>query len=795
MAEFHLHGQIIKRSEGRSAVNAAAYRAGEALYDKRLGVLFDYTRKQEVEESIILGPDHAPAWLFDREMLWNTVEAAERHRAAQLSREFDIALPVELVEKDPAAAKAALKSWARDMFVAEGLIVDINFHDMESHNPHAHIMTTMRRVDLEAMEFEAGSVYAFESTKARDQNDWGYMDFWRETWADYANAAMEEHDIDARIDHRTLIERGIDREPSIHIGPDAKAMDDRGIETDRATKNAMIWYVNAREFFEENDRYVAFLDAEAAEDRRREEERIRKDEAERKELEASAAIAARASELSDLGQSLDAAIARQISRSTKSLAEAVDSLHPGARTAVAGAQVALDSMIGVLAQRRGKIEAGLSERREEMARVEAKLQNAIRAFVDVQASRLTQLGEELVGKVEVVLGDKAVLFFEIADQLAKQKRLVLRAERSVSRASVAPSKGTGGSAQQEAGRNRGDALKRPDNSDAGTEPAWARRNDKQPRDQQPAERPAAALTDSPQASRTKVTQSTEPVAGRRRRVADKLTAAARIVRTVGRAVAEDAGMLAMSAAAVLWRPVRRAADGILSMVEGLGASVTRRFTVQRDEDRARVPLTEKVASGSNEPVPEVEPASLTHDDLFLLRLRDLYPAPFKRGGDRWVLDAARFDPWMKERAAQHHDDPLVHAEVQKAVGARTEEFIKLLGSSRRRLLMRREGNILILTEAIAQVSPALASLAEDLITHEPLLAQYAEAALERWSAQHGTTVTAPVARTQSPAPGPAKAQPAQSQQAKSASSADEEYERLRQQAAHIAANKGRQGGD
>lgn len=144
MAEFHLHGQIIKRSEGRSAVNAAAYRAGEALYDKRLDRIFDYTRKQEVEESIILGPAHAPRWLFDREMLWNAVEAAERHKAAQVSREFDIGLPIELVQKNSAAAKAVLKAWVHDRFVAEGLMVDINFHDMESHNPHAHIMRSCR---------------------------------------------------------------------------------------------------------------------------------------------------------------------------------------------------------------------------------------------------------------------------------------------------------------------------------------------------------------------------------------------------------------------------------------------------------------------------------------------------------------------------------------------------------------------------------------------------------------------------------------------------------------------------
>jgi hypothetical protein len=307
MAEFHLHGQIIKRSQGRSAVNAAAYRAGEALYDKRLDRTFDYTGKHDVEESIILGPDHAPGWMFDRQMLWNTVEDAERHKRAQLAREFDIALPIEFVDKDPAAAKEALKGWAGDMFVTQGLMVDINFHNMGGKNPHAHVMTTMRRVHSQAMEFQEESRYAFEDTKARDQNDWGYMDHWRETWADYANAAMADHGIDARIDHRTLIEQDIDRELGIHLGPVANAMEARGEPTGRWLKNEMIWFDNEAPWFEENRRYVAFLDSEAAEERQRLKEEAVRQEAERKENEAAAAVVARADELADLKRRLDQA--------------------------------------------------------------------------------------------------------------------------------------------------------------------------------------------------------------------------------------------------------------------------------------------------------------------------------------------------------------------------------------------------------------------------------------------------------------------------------------------------------
>jgi MobA/MobL family len=261
MATFHLHGQVIKRSDGRSVVNAAAYRAGEALYDRRLGKEFDYTRKADVEESIILAPTHAATWMFDRELLWNAVEEAERRLNSQLAREFDIAIPIELARKNPKAAKKAVLRWATEMFLSQGLVIDISFHDMKKRNPHAHVMVTMRRVHPHAAEFDVGSRHAFETHKAKELNDRGYMDFWRECWAEIANEALAAEGIDARIDHRTLIEQGItDREPGIHVGPNANAMAARGIGADRWVQNAIIWFVNEESYWEENRARLAWAE-------------------------------------------------------------------------------------------------------------------------------------------------------------------------------------------------------------------------------------------------------------------------------------------------------------------------------------------------------------------------------------------------------------------------------------------------------------------------------------------------------------------------------------------------------
>ena len=77
MAIYHLTAKMVKRSAGRSAVAAAAYRSGSLLHEEATGITHDYSRKVGVEHTEILAPDEAPAWVFDRGRLWNAVEAAE----------------------------------------------------------------------------------------------------------------------------------------------------------------------------------------------------------------------------------------------------------------------------------------------------------------------------------------------------------------------------------------------------------------------------------------------------------------------------------------------------------------------------------------------------------------------------------------------------------------------------------------------------------------------------------------------------------------------------------------------
>ena len=125
MAIYHFSAQVISRSQGRSSVAAAAYRASEKLLDERTGQTHDFTQKSDVIEKDILLPKDAPAWMTDREKLWNGVEHTEKRKDAQLAREINIALPREL---SPTQNWAVVKAFVQKEFVDKGMVADVAFH-------------------------------------------------------------------------------------------------------------------------------------------------------------------------------------------------------------------------------------------------------------------------------------------------------------------------------------------------------------------------------------------------------------------------------------------------------------------------------------------------------------------------------------------------------------------------------------------------------------------------------------------------------------------------------------------
>ena len=123
---YHCNIKVISRGKGKSAVAAAAYRAGEKITNEFDGMTHDYTHKGGVVHTEILLPDHAPAEYTDRAVLWNEVEKIEKAKNAQLAREIEIALPRELTREQ---GISLVREYVKRHFVAAGMCADICLHD------------------------------------------------------------------------------------------------------------------------------------------------------------------------------------------------------------------------------------------------------------------------------------------------------------------------------------------------------------------------------------------------------------------------------------------------------------------------------------------------------------------------------------------------------------------------------------------------------------------------------------------------------------------------------------------
>lgn len=198
MALYHFHAGQIKRSAGRSAVECAAYRAGEKLYSEYYGLTSDYTRKGGVMFAEILLPPHAPREYADRQTLWNAVEEVERNKNAQLAYSFDIALQNEFsLDENMQLARQFLL----DNFVSRGMIADFAVHQPDKDggiaNPHFHVMCPIRPLNPDGTwGAKQRRVYREDGKfDAVPTTDWGKpetLEAWREAWAALCNAKFEE---------------------------------------------------------------------------------------------------------------------------------------------------------------------------------------------------------------------------------------------------------------------------------------------------------------------------------------------------------------------------------------------------------------------------------------------------------------------------------------------------------------------------------------------------------------------------------------------------------------------------
>ena len=299
MAIYHMEAKVVSRGSGRSAVAASAYMSCSRMYNDYDGIQHDYTRKQGlVYQEVMLPPMAPPEWK-NREQLWNAVEAAEKTKDSRLAREFVVALPIEL---DTDSNISLLRDFIQKNFVYLGMFADFAIHDTDGHNPHAHILLTVRPLNengtwqyktekeylcikdgkekgFTAAEFKEAQKEGWEkqyryqagkkkiyltpsaalekgyervdkhpkSTRYGRQNPiserWNSEEqicLWREKWAEAVNKMLAQNQIHASIDHRSFADQGITEQPSIHEGYIAQNMEKKGMISDRCEINRQI---------------------------------------------------------------------------------------------------------------------------------------------------------------------------------------------------------------------------------------------------------------------------------------------------------------------------------------------------------------------------------------------------------------------------------------------------------------------------------------------------------------------------------------------------------------------------
>lgn len=299
-----MESKIVSRGTGRSIVAASAYMSCSRMVSDYDGVQHDYTRKQGLVWQEVFLPPQAPREWHDREQLWNAVEAAEKMKDSRLAREIIVALPIELDHEEQIALTSAYIS---QQFVADGMCADVALHDADGHNPHAHILLTMRplnkdgtwqyktekeylcmkddeergftaaeykSVQTEGWEkqylYRVGRKNVYMTPSAADEHGYTRADkhpkssrygrqnpiaarwnskeqlaAWREAWADTVNRALKEIGRAERIDHRSHATRGFDEQPTIHEGVEAMRIEAKGLVSERRALNRQIRADNA----------------------------------------------------------------------------------------------------------------------------------------------------------------------------------------------------------------------------------------------------------------------------------------------------------------------------------------------------------------------------------------------------------------------------------------------------------------------------------------------------------------------------------------------------------------------
>ncbi len=241
MAIAHFSASIISRGDGRSAVLSAAYRHCAKMEFEREARTVDYTRKIGLLHEEFMVPEDAPDWLrqmiADRSVaeasqdFWNKVEAFEKRSDAQLAKDINFALPLELT---PEQNIAFVRDFVATEILSRGMVADWVYHDNPG-NPHVHLMMTLRPLTEDGFGAKKIAVSGEDGQPVRTKAGKILYQLWaggtddfnamRDAWFVRLNHHLAVNGIDIRVDGRSYEKQGIALAPTIHLGVGATAMD------------------------------------------------------------------------------------------------------------------------------------------------------------------------------------------------------------------------------------------------------------------------------------------------------------------------------------------------------------------------------------------------------------------------------------------------------------------------------------------------------------------------------------------------------------------------------------------
>jgi hypothetical protein len=251
---YHCSVKPVGRSNGRRVVAAAAYRSGERLADEITGQVADYRARGGVLDAFILTRDDAPAWAHDRATLWNEAERAEPRANGRLATEFELALPHELTD---AQRRQLLQDYLAPIIEKHGIVADVAIHapgeGKDHRNIHAHVLLTHRELGADGIGDIANRRTITKKVKGQEKQieiagiaaTPADIKAIRKEWEQHVNRAYERAGLDIQVDHRSHEDRGIEQEPTKHLGPTATEMEKRGELSDRGDANREITRRNA----------------------------------------------------------------------------------------------------------------------------------------------------------------------------------------------------------------------------------------------------------------------------------------------------------------------------------------------------------------------------------------------------------------------------------------------------------------------------------------------------------------------------------------------------------------------